>query len=143
MQSLAQTVSAEQQPLEQIANEIYAKMPPNPPLLPSPYIWTPQYISPAWGHLPNGQMGGSFQPSNMFNSAVTQPLGLPQQQLGGQTGGMFGPSSNYEYNRPLFELYDDAAKKSQKASKNLPIFNRFKKDTMGSGKKKRKTRSRK
>lgn len=121
MQSLAQILTPEQQAMK----DSIPKDPPNPPMMPSPYPWSGSYTSPAWGK-PIGLIGSGYFNSvpNMFNSSLTQPLGLnPNPQFGGnrvlhppqqidkggvippQIGGMWGADQNTEFFRPNWELY--------------------------------------
>ncbi len=122
MQNQAQSLSDAQQ---QLINEL--KPPagyfePNPPLLPSPFPWSGSYTSPAWGS-PVGQMGGAFMPSNQFNSAVTQPLGMHVDWLGkekmtgnSQLGGAIEPSEYFYDGYTRMPLLQNHKMPSQKFS---------------------------
>ena len=149
-----QTLSEEQQLM---ANSI-PKDPPNPNLLPSPYLWSPQYISPAFDNYNSLKSALSNQicfgyhdsVSNQFNSALTQPLGDQPPQLGGrsintdqikhwelqpvkskQAGGLYNQDNPNEFNtgvNPMSELYNRA----QKDTSDVPVFGKvFKIPKMG------------
>ena len=149
-----QSLSEEQQAMVQSIPQPL----PNPDLLPSPYLWSPQYISPAFDNYNSlksalsNQVGFGYYDSvsNQFNSALTQPIGEQPTQLGGrsintdqikhwelQKGGMFGPGQP-EFNNPIWTLYDDARSKTD----NIPIINKIgikapKLGKFGRGKKKK------
>ena len=105
MQNQASTLSESQQNALDNIKYPAGWTEPNPPLLPSPYPWSGSYTSPAWLGSLNQSGGGSFIPSNQFNSAISQPLGMHIDWLGrddkvgtrlvNQQGGMVEPSDNW------------------------------------------------